>query len=57
MKAISSADKANVISLLLSDHSIRKVESIKASGSQMWEEYTMNYKWMDSMILEPSLGQ
>jgi DNA invertase Pin-like site-specific DNA recombinase len=31
-KAISSADKANVISLLLSGHSIRKVESITGLG-------------------------
>jgi transposase len=32
MKAISSADKANVISLLLSGHSIRKAESITSLG-------------------------
>ena len=32
MKAISSADKAYVISLLLSDHSIRKVGSITGLG-------------------------
>ena len=32
MKAISSADKANVSSLLLSGHSIRKVESITGLG-------------------------
>jgi transposase len=32
MKAMSSADKANVSSLLLSGHSIRKVESITGLG-------------------------
>ena len=32
MKAISSADKVNVISLLLSGHSIRSVESITGLG-------------------------
>ena len=32
MKAISSADEANDISLLLSDHSIKNVESIRGPG-------------------------
>ena len=32
MKAISSADEAKVISLCLSGHSIRKVESITGLG-------------------------
>ena len=51
MKAISSADKANVISLLLSGHSIRKVESIRGLGKstvgRMYQELEMdkdNYK-------------
>ena len=33
MKVVSSADKSNAISLLLSDHSIRKVESITGLGN------------------------
>ena len=51
MKAISSADKANVISLLLSGHSIRKVESITGLGKwtvcRIYQELEMdkeNYK-------------
>jgi transposase len=51
MKAISSADKANVISLLLSGHSIRKVESItglgKSTVGRIYQELEMdkeNYK-------------
>ena len=46
MKAISSADKANVISLLLSDYSIRKVESItgleKPTVSRIYQELEMD---------------
>ena len=51
MKAISSADKANAISLLLSDYSIRKVESItglgKSTVDRIYQELEMdkeNYK-------------
>ena len=35
MKAISSPNKANVISVLLSGHSIRKVESITDLGKSI----------------------
>ena len=51
MNAISSANKANVISLLLSGHSIRKVESItglgKSTVGRIYQELEMdkeNYK-------------
>ena len=51
MKAISSADKANVISLLLSDYSIRKIETITGLGKptvgRIYQELEMdmeNYK-------------
>ena len=46
MKAISSANKANVISLFLSEHSIRKVESItglgKSNVARIYQELEMN---------------
>ena len=46
MKAFSSADKSNVISLLLSCHSIRKVESItglgKSTVGRIYQELEMN---------------
>ena len=46
MKAMSSADKANVISLLLSGHSIRKVESItglgKSTMGRIYQELEMD---------------
>ena len=46
MRAISSADKANVISLLSSCHSIRKVESItgkvKLTVGRIYQELEIN---------------
>jgi transposase len=46
MKAMSSADKANVISLLLSGYSIRKVESItclgKSTVGRIYQELEMD---------------
>ena len=46
MKAISSADEANVISLLLSGHFIRKVELITGPGksivSRIYQELEMD---------------
>ena len=48
MKAISSADKANIISLLSSDHSI----SLLAQGSQLWVAYARNWKWTKKTIKE-----
>ena len=61
MKAISSADKANVISLLLSGHSIRKVESItglgKSTVGRIYQELKMdkeNYKGGKLFKLSPT---
>ena len=45
MKAISSADEAKLISLCLSSHSIRKVESITGLGNERLVEYSSNWKW------------
>ena len=45
MKAISSAYNANVISLLLSDHSIRKVESITGLGKPTVGRIYQELEW------------
>ena len=51
MKAISSADKANLISLFLSDHSIRKVESITGIGKptvgRIYQELEMDMDYKE----------
>ena len=61
MKANSSTDKANVISLLLSGYSIRKVESItglgKSTVGRIYQELEMdkeNYKGGRSSKLSPT---
>ena len=58
MKAISSADKANAISLLLSGHSIRKVTGRgKSNMGRIYQELEMdkeNHKGGRPSMLSPT---
>ena len=60
-KAISSADKANIFSFLLSHHSLRKVKSIaglgKSTVGRIYQELEMdkgNHKGDNPFILSPT---